>query len=269
MANTRITIRLVGSEKDGGDVRLSEFLAQLEAFSDALRITERALSGQDRNYIYYKVVDLTHQSPATITLEGVAKPTAPVKPRAVTRSFLQGVRAIRNQRKPPQSADLAMLQAYRALSIPANRTIERIEIVETPKKIIPIDSAFAQRVDDIIGPDFYSFGEIAGRLEAVNLHNVLRCVIFPTVGPKKVTCEFKPEKRAEVKAALDNYVTVSGRLRYKQIDKFPYAIDAKDIDVHEPLEGLPKLNDLRGVSPNSTEGMSAEDFVRSVRDANW
>ena len=124
-------------------------------------------------------------------------------------------------------------------------------------------------MDEIIGPDVYSFGDISGRLESVNLHNVLRCVIFPTVGPAKVSCEFKPDLRAKVKAALDNYVTISGRLRYKQIDKFPYAIDAKHIDIHEPIGDLPKMNDLRGISLNSTEGMSAEEFVRSIRDANW
>jgi hypothetical protein len=269
MANKRITIRLVGSEKDGGDVRLSEFLEQLEAFSEALRQTERVLSGLNTNFVYYKVVDLTHSSPATITLEAVARASAPVSPRLVATNFISGVKSIRNQRKAPAASGLAMLESYRALAIAPRRNIQRVEIVETPKKIIPIDSAFSKRVDDIIGPDVYSFGDISGRLESINLHNVLKCVIFPTVGPVKVACEFKTDLKGKVKAALDNYVTISGRLRYKQIDKFPYAIDAKHIDIHESHDDLPKLHDLRGIAANSTEGMSAEAFVRSLRDANW
>ena len=44
MARDLITIRLMGSEKDGGHVRLSEFIDQLEAFIEALRQTERILS---------------------------------------------------------------------------------------------------------------------------------------------------------------------------------------------------------------------------------
>ncbi len=269
MANKRITIRLVGSERDGGDVRLSEFLEQLEAFSEALRQTERALSGLTSNFIYYKVVDLTHSSPATLTLEGVGRPSAPVSPRVVTNNFIAGVKSIRNKRTAPQAAGLAMLQSYRALAISPKRNIQRVEILESSKKVIPIDSVFSDRVEEIIGPDIYSFGEISGRLESINLHNVLKCVIFPTVGPSKIACDFKPELRGRVKAAFDNYVTISGRLRYKAIDKFPYAIDAKDIDVHEAHSDLPTLHDLRGISPNSMEGMSAEDFVRSLRDANW
>lgn len=269
MANKTITIRLIGSDKDGGDVRLSDFLEKLEAFSDALRQTERSISGLSSNFIYYKVVNLTHRSPATITLEAVASQSAPVSARIVTSNFIAGVRSIRNKRKAPASADLSMLQSYRALAIAPNRNIQRVEIVETSKKVIPIDSVFTRQVDEIIGPDAYSYGEISGRLESVNLHNTLKCVIFPSVGPQKVACVFKPELRGKVKTALDNYVTISGRLRYKQIDKFPYAIDAKDIDIHEPHDDLPKLNDLRGISPNSTEGMSAEAFVRSLRNANW
>jgi hypothetical protein len=182
MANKRITIRLVGSEKDGGDVRLSEFLEQLEAFSEALRQTERVLSGLNTNFVYYKVVDLTHNSPATITLEAVARASAPVSPRLVATNFISGVKRIRNQRKAPAASGLAMLESYRALAIAPRRNIQRVEIVENLKKIIPIDSAFSKRVDDIIGPDVYSFGEISGRLESINLHNVLKCVIFPTVG---------------------------------------------------------------------------------------
>lgn len=269
MAKNRITIRLVGSERDGGDVRLSDFIEQLEAFSEVLRQTERALSGKNSNFIYYKVVDLTHNSPATIVLEPVARSASTVSARAVTNNFLAGVRSIR-KKKAPYGADLAMMQSYRALSsTAAKRNIQSVEIVETPKKVIPIDSVFSKQVDDIIGPDIYSFGSVSGKLESVNLHNTLKFVIFPAVGPQRISCEFRPDLRAKVKAALDNYVTITGRLRYKQMDKFPYAIDAKDVDVHESHSDLPTLHDLRGVSSNSTEGMSAEEFVRSIRDANW
>lgn len=269
MANDRIVIRLVGSEKDGGDVRLSEFIDQLEAFSDALRQTEKALSGESSSHIYYKVVDLTHKSPATIVLEPVAPPNSPVSARVVRKNFISGVRGIRNKRQVPQNANLAMMESYRSMSTRASRYIQRVELVETSKKVIPIDGKFAQQVDEIIGPDIFSFGSVSGKLEALNFHKTLKFFIFPTVGAQRISCDFKPDLRDQVKRAIDNYVTIEGRLRFKQMDKFPYAIDAKKIDVHEPDSTLTTLHELRGVSPNSTEGMSAEEFVRSLRNANW
>jgi len=257
----------MGSEKDGGHVRLSEFIDQLEAFSEALRQTERILSGRNSAYIYYRIVDLTHKSPATVVLEPVAPPSAPVSAKAVRKNFIDGVRRVRNKREAPVGANLALMESYKYLS--STNRIERVELVETPKKVIPIDGVFSERVEQIIGPDTYSFGSISGKLEALNFHKTLKFFIFPTVGAKRISCQFGPNLKEQVKRALDNYVTIEGRLRYKQMDKFPYAIDAKAIDIHEQDKDLPSLHDLRGVSPNSTEGMSAEDFVRSLRHANW
>jgi hypothetical protein len=267
MARKRITIRLVGSEKDDGAIRLPDFINQLEAFLKALKETERSLSGQDVLFVNYKVVDLSHASPFTVVIEGNSTRESPVRPEKVFSTFVTGVRNIR-KKKAPVSANLATLEAYRELP-PVHRKIERVEIVEARNKIIPIDRYFTEKVDQVIGPDSFAFGSISGRLEKVNLHNTHRFEIFPTVGPKRVVCLFKDPLLPKVKLALDSYVTVSGRLRYKTWDKFPHAIDAKDVDPHEANHALPTFDELRGIAPKSTVEMSAEDFVRSIRDANW
>lgn len=268
MANARITFRFVGDKRDHGHVRLTDFIEQLEAFAEALRQTERLLSGQDQPFIYYRIVDLRHQSPATMTIEGVRRAMSPVPPSLVMRTFKSDLRAL-SKNKPPARADLAMLEAYRDLAKPLQKHIAEVQVVEAKNKIIPINQEFTRKVEDVIGPDSFSFGSISGRLERVNLHNTFRFEIYPTVGPKRVRCEFKPELKRKVKDALDTYVTVSGRLRYKKWDQYPHAIDAKDVDPHEDEKQLPSLDDLRGVAPEATGTMSSEDFVRAIRDANW
>lgn len=60
----RITITIKGSETDSGDVRLSEFLEQLDAIKEALRQTERVVSGNQEQRIYYRIVGLSHSSPS-------------------------------------------------------------------------------------------------------------------------------------------------------------------------------------------------------------
>jgi hypothetical protein len=264
----RITIRLIGSDKDGGDVRLSEFIDQLEAFKDALKQTERILSGSDQQSIYYKIVALSHNSPAEMTIEAVATPRSRVTAAKLTGGFISGLREIR-KKKPPVNADLASLEAYKKLAVPLEKNVRRIEVLDDRRKIIPIDYEFAEKVEEIIGPDTIAFGSLSGRLERVNLHNGLTFDIYPTVGPARVRCIFHPELKQKVKDALDAYCTVSGKLRYKQWDQFPYRIDANDIDPHESNQKLASLHELRGLAPQSTGGMSAEDFVRSVRHGNW
>jgi hypothetical protein len=265
----RFTIRLVGSLKDGGDLRLLDFIAQLDAFSEALKQKERLLSGGSAQHVYYKIVDLSHNSPFSVTIEAAARRNSPVTPGAVVREFVSDLRNIR-RKKPPQRADLPMLEAYRDLAAPINRQLQRVEIVEAKNKVVPIDTSFVEQVDKMIGPDSFSFGSISGRLERVNLHNTFRFEIYPTVGPSRVICVPKSaDLREKVKRSLDSYVTVFGRLRYKEWDDYPHTIDARDIDMHEPDSELTTLEELRGSSPDATGGMSAEEFVRSIRDANW
>jgi hypothetical protein len=265
----RITIRLIGSDKDGGDVRLSEFIDQLEAFRDALKQTERILSGRDQQSIYYKIVGLSHSSPAELILEGVSPPRSPISAAKLTGGFISGLRGIRTRKKPPANSDLASLEAYKKLAAPLQRNVRRIEVFDDSRKVIPIDHVFTEKVEEIIGPDTVAFGSISGRLERVNLHNSLTFDIYPTVGPPRVRCIFQSDLKQKVKSALDGYCTVSGKLRYKQWDQYPYRIDANDIDSHQSNDELPSLHDLRGLAPQSTKGMSAEDFVRSIRHGNW
>jgi hypothetical protein len=74
-----------------------------------------------------------------------------------------------------------------------------------------------------------------------------------------------------VRQALDRFITVKGRLRYKTWDKHPYAISVSPgkIDIHEKDSDLPDIEELRGIAPDATGEMASEDFVRVIRDANW
>jgi hypothetical protein len=272
MSSSRITIRLIGSDVDGGHVRLTDFLDELSGFCDTLAKLERMLSGRDKASLYYRIVDLSHQSPATVVLEAVKPKGAPIAASVVVRTFKSDLRAL-SKRKPPNKVDLEVLESYGEIAVPFQRNLRRVEVVERGSKIIPIDSSFTEKVEHVIGPDSFAFGTVSGRLEQVNLHRRAPTFqIFPTVGPRRVKCEFKSSDlrlRARVKLALDTYVTVHGRLRYKQWDEYPHTIDAKDIDIHETQGDLPSLNDLRGVAPDATGPISADEFVRAIRDANW
>ena len=266
----RITIRIKGSDIDAGHVRLSDFVEQLEAIREALRQTERLLTGAAEASVYYRIVDLKHDSPATVVLEPVRKKGSPLPRTArVGDTLVASLRSLKAERNPPVSADLVALESYREIAAPMQHNVQQVEVETSPHKIVSIDRSFSESVDKVIGPDKISMGSVSGRLEKVNIHNVNRFDIFPTVGPQRVTCTFEERLRPKIREALDNYVTVYGRLRYKEWDPFPYAIRVRDIDIHEDASTLPSLNDLHGISPDATGEMSSEDFVRTMRDENW
>ena len=103
-------------------------------------------------------------------------------------------------------------------------------------------------------------------MEKLNLHNATRFDVFPLIGPKQVACEFPPSLRQAVISAVDKYVCVFGKLRYKRLENFPYAINAEGLEVL-PQEDLPTLFDIKGMAPGLTGGRSTAEFLKEIRDA--
>ncbi len=266
----RITLTIEGSSVDHGHVRLSDFLEELEALKEALRQTERSVFNADPQ-LYYRIVDASHSSPLRMVIEAVPpKPgkKARASAKRVISAFTKSVIEIKRRRRP-KNLDLPVLEAYRGLGATLGKHVEALTISDPRGKVIPIDSVFKENIVDVIGPDQFSVGSITGRLEKLNVHNTSRFEIYPTVGPHKLICTFDDSQLDVVRRAIKRYVTVTGRLRYKQWANFPHAIDTKHIDIHEMDDELPTLEDMRGIAPRATGDLSSEEFVRRMRDEDW
>jgi hypothetical protein len=280
MPLNRITVQFQGSLEDDWHVTLSAFLSQLEAIKAALKQTERLVSGEDEPSVYYRIVDLRHSSPATVVLEAVSRFTQPqqetkkkTRPahrvdysQATVQQFFHSLKEIRERKQAPARADLQVLEAYRNLATPSEKKVSGLKLINSEESV-DIDRAFQSAIDEIIGPDELVEGTINGTLEKINLHNTTRFDIFPPIGSKQVACDFKPSLKEAVIKAVDQYVCVGGKLRYKRLDNFPYAIDVESIEVLPPEDELPSLFDIKGMAPNLTAGKSTDEFLEGIRDA--
>lgn len=284
MPARRIHLRTLGSTEDKGHVRLTEFIRQLELVRNALKQTEREMTG-DEGRVYWRIVDLSHDSPATVVLEEVVPKLSlkerrerqrltPAERKATERppiidEFINVMRGIRlNAAVPEGRRSLAVLESYRELSSVTDKHIASFQI-EAKSKTVKIDDRFRKNIDAIIGPDEIMEGSLNGVVEAINLHNTLRFNLYPVVGPKKVTGAFPEHLKRKVIEAIDRYVRVEGTLRYKSWAPFPHAIDVTDIHVLPAEDDLPTLDSLRGIAPKATGTQSSEEFVLANRDASW
>ena len=266
MAGQNITIQLEGSKDDNGHVRLSELIQQLEFVRSALRQTERLVTGKDEKLLYYKVVDLSHNSPVTVVLEATPIKKE-IKPQIATRTvstFFRNLQWIQEKSQVPSRVDLQALESYRALGSMLDKNVSDIKIINS-NRVFDINENFTEKVIDIIGPDEIIEGSMSGMLEWINLHNTHTFHIYPEVGPKKLNCNFHKELRPTVISAIDKHVRVYGELRYKKRDKYPYAINVKEIETLPDENELPTLASLRGIAVNQT-GMDANGLIRWLRD---
>lgn len=267
MAENRISISIEGDKRDGGHVRLNDFLRQLDSVRNALRHTTTLVTTGEREAVYYRIVDARHQSPLAVTLEAVAE-RSPELPAKVVEKFFRSVEEIRERGSLPRDFDYQTAEAYRQIISPQKRHVSNLTLGNTGRKVA-IDSQYQQRIAKAIGPDEFAEGSIAGTLDTVKLHNVTTFEVFPVIGPKRVVCHFQPSMKEDVKQALERYVCVYGRLRYKHWDPFPHAIDAVRVDVYPDEEELPRLSEMRGAFPGLTRGVQSVEFVDRVRNETW
>lgn len=267
----RITMELVGALEDDGHLRLSEFIKQLQAVKSALKQTERTITGKDEPELYYKVVQVTHASPLSVTIE----PT-PLKPeegretaKTTVKKFFTTLSMINKKNDAPEDFDLLALEAYRDLGTMLDKHVTGITLSSTKRNKVAIDKKFENKVSEIIGPDEIVEGSISGMLEWLNLHNTNIFHIYPVIGAKKVVCNFPKRLKEKVKTAIDSHVEVYGELRYKKWGNFPYAMNVSDLDILPPDDELPTLFDLRGIAPDATGDLSSVEFVRAIRDEGW
>jgi len=187
---------------------------------------------------------------------------------AIVDKFINGLRLIGEQGAAPKDFDLEMLQTLKGLTKRLEKHLIAMNISNGGGYHVSVTKEFGARVDLIIGPDEIVEGSVSGTLELINIHNrANKFNIYPSVGPKKVVCHFPDDLLVLAITGINRYINVSGKLKYKKRDRYPYEIDVSHIDIYPPEDNLPKLSDLRGIAPRATGDMTSEDFVRSLRDA--
>lgn len=268
MASRRITVQMVGKEEDNGDVRFEDFIDQLTAVRDALLEVDRAISEEQANTVYFRVVDLKHSSPAAVVLEAVPIVKDNDNSEAVVQSFLGAIVQIQESVEAPKGLGYYPLQALKKVGVPlGSRKLTGVTISSNGTSI-PLSSTLVEKVETVLGPDEIEYGSVSGTLEKLNLHSRRKVFyIYPTIGKGVTRCHFPQKLRSQVLAAVGKYITVYGRLKSKQVDNIPYELRVEEIEIHPPEETLPSLNELRGIAPDALAGKSTEEFIWEIRDA--
>jgi hypothetical protein len=265
-ADRTITIQLHGPSSERGELRLDDFLDELQRVKAALRETERLVSGRAPS-LYFRIKKLQKNSPASVTLEAASdaqdERAEPQFASYVVRSLSTNLRLISHKKRLPKKIDVPVLETYRELVAPSEKRQIDVQI-QVGNHSVLINRKFRDILDEAIGEDEFSYGSLSGTIEAINLHDKRRFWLYPTVGPARVIGKFRNKDRKRFAAAVDKYVTVFGRLRYKTWDMYPYAIFADDIQIHD--DKAPTLYDMKGMSPDATGTLTTQEYIDHIRD---
>lgn len=262
----QIKFTLEGLPSEQGHVLANDFLRELQSLITALhKIDTAEISGHKTETTYYRIVNLSHSSPATVTLEARPYDVKIDSREIILDKFYKNIESI-GEGKLTSRSDYGFLESIKNLANPIGRTITNAQIEISGKKI-NIDREYRKSVDKLLAPEETYSGTLRGMLEAINLHenaNVFR--IYPDVGPAKLTCYFPADLEEKAINAVKRFVEVRGTLFYKAAANYAYKIDVKDLVILPNEDELPTLGELRGVAPNATGDKLSEDFIWDLRN---
>ena len=268
MKSSRFKITMKGDEADDS-LRLGDLVDQLNALKQTLNQIDLALTGQKAPSLYYRIVNITMNSPATFEVEAVSKTRGPSHGRSVVSRLDRDLRKV-IVGKRPKDAGLDLMECYRSLALPMRKHVAQVSLQFDEAEPVEIPRNLDMKVEDILGPDQVEEGSVVGSLDMIDVHgqrNFFR--VYPIVGPPSIKCQFPNGMLPDAVAGIKHFVRISGKLHYKKMEKFPHLIKVSSIDVLPERSDAPTLSGLRGIAVGAYGGLSSSEYVDKVRNGDW
>lgn len=250
----RVRLVMEGLASEEGHVRLPDFLAQLRRLNSSLVRADRLESGG--RSIYFRVVELSHSSPATVALEPCPFDAREDYTGRVVETYSSILEALDVGRDLPDHTDTKLLLALKEMTNPVLKSLSRVQI-QANSVTANLDHDFRRNIGAALEQSETFPGTIRGMLDAINVHGSTNVFyIYPEFGPQKVRCVFGSDQIELAKEGIGQFVEVSGTFSYKRAAKYPHAAKVEKIEIFPPEDELPTLLDIRGIVSRFSETAS-------------
>lgn len=264
---SEITFHIEGIDKDDGNVRLNVFVDQLTVFRKLLNAADAIVSKKRQPTSYYKITNLSHNSPAALTLSGEPLDEENNHTEKTFKYVIDGLRQIRTQKVAPDDASENFINSANDLLNGLNNKYSRMWLDISDGSKVNLDTDLAKAIKGLMSGYTTSFGTIKGEIETFSGHTEpYHFNLYHPLGGQAVKCIFKKNLKELAGKAVNKSVTVTGMLRYRPEKYFPYECQVKEIHIHPLDSELPTLGSLGGIASNATGETDTLEFIKKVRD---
>lgn len=259
-SSQKLTLHMEGGESTGGDLRLNVFIDKLAAFRTALYETDRLLRNE-RKSMDFLVSNLTHNSPAAVTISGCGAANSQIDE---VFDYLSNLVSSLTAQADARYSSPTLLEKILDLCNGYGDRFSRMWFSRAGETVAVVDRRTRDSILAILGRVTYASGSVKGTVERYNSHGGKKYFyLYPLIG-ERVKCLFDDEHRQDAAAAVDKNVMVSGRLYYRDGEFFPYQLYVETIEVNAQTGA--SLTGLIGSAPTATGEQSSTDFIRDIRD---
>jgi hypothetical protein len=222
---------------------LDDFMLELESIKKILDSINKDVGSDKTSLLSYEIVKIRKNSPAYVELMPTAKNE---DTGIVVESFYSGLKLIQHG-KIPSNFSNSTVRAYSQLGKSTVRT--KLTFIENGKgSKISVNESFEKYIEDIFKQTYYTeSGSVSGKLDALNVHGIKKTItIYPNYSPA-INCIVDEDLLPIIQSAIRKKVTVTGKIKTRIDEKYPYEIIVKEIKVHKNKEEIPSAEDLWGM----------------------
>jgi len=268
MDNYKITLE-IGNDIEGKNVRLTDFITELTRFTEVARNAEEVISGRSTRTIYYRVINLTHSSPASVTVEACVKDTQFDIREDTLEEISNTMTKLKKGEEIKGSNRFDLVDSMRNFAEPVGTKISHLRVIIGGRHEINLDKEFKARATLYVAPEESCVSTSRGMLDIINIHGADRVFwLYPEIGPNRIQCMFPDKLFDKARMALGMRIEVTGIFKYKVNAPYAHLAEVEDLIVLPLDDDLPTFKDLFGIDPEMTDGLSSEDYIRKVRSAN-
>lgn len=261
-----LTIHIDGAPSDGGDVRLSVFVSKLDDFRSALQEVDKYLYGLNKNTVEFLVSDLSHSSPAAVSVHMQPNGNVLAHQDQIFSYFSSLIADITSGKYRAATASYYLLTKLNELASGVGDKFTRMWLSYKNEVSAVISIETQENLKILLAKQYIAVGSIKGRMEIYHGHGKEKFFyIYPLIG-NRIKCVFNDDHREQASKAVDQNVTVSGRLKYLEGDFFPTEVSVENIEIHDSDSELQTLSGLIGSVEKGDPNSTSIEKIKRIRD---
>jgi hypothetical protein len=253
-----------------GDIAASTFERAVANAVGLLREFDSAISGKPHGLLRWYIARLHSNGTLLISFRSKLKPTKRKEREldnsgAVSGSFLTGMDVLENKCEVPSYLSEFGLQKVDALTSLIGKNGATGFRFASSSQSVDVTAKTSENVAKLLPIKRKSIGSVEGKLEAINIHNTPRMIVYHNISKKAVTCNFDAESLMErVKNYLGRRVVAFGEL-HKNVNGDTLRLNVERLVLADDIRKESRSQPTASGVPEFAKTLSTAEYIRRIR----
>lgn len=265
----KIILTVDGAEKNQHRLDFSTFVEKIKRFGELLKCTAQVAAKETGEQVEFDVGKITRLNP-------VRMETVPV-----ARKELAATVAVSLFAKNMDLVDQGITEGVAHSVLLAMKDVANYNKKDFSRTVIQVIASDYTKHDHAYTLDDQwvkvltracdgraCISTVDGKLDQINIHsNPYTCKVYPRLlKSSPITCKFDGDLLQKVRGLLGTFVSVRGECLYRAGKAYPHEMKLRKIEKLPSGDDAPTWQDIYGIAPNITGGLSSEEFIRRQRN---